>query len=917
MGLFSKLFGTYSDRQVKKVEKIANEIEALADKYYAMNDSELKSQTGILKDRLSKGETLDDILPDAFAVVREASTRVLGKRHYHVQLIGGIIIHQGRIAEMKTGEGKTLMATLPAYLNALSGKGVHVVTVNEYLARRDSEWMGNIYRFLGLTVGLVVHATPPAEKRNAYNSDITYGTNSEFGFDYLRDNMVVYKKNMVQRGHNFAIVDEVDSVLIDEARTPLIISGPSDDSSPLYAKADDFVRGLKALVIKEIDAKESQEDVAEDYIVDEKARTAVLTTNGVKKAERFFGIENLGDIENNDIMHYINNALRARGVMKNEVDYIVKDGQVLIVDSFTGRIMHGRRYSNGLHQAIEAKEGVKVEKENKTQATITYQNFFRLYTKLSGMTGTALTEENEFREIYALDVVEVPTNRPMIRKDHNDVVYTTVVGKYNAIIEQIKECHEKGQPVLVGTVSIDKSELLSKILTKNGIKHNVLNAKYHEREAEIIAQAGKFGAVTISTNMAGRGTDIMLGGNAEFLAKNKLRSEGYDEAMIYEATSFGETEDAEILASREKFKAYHDAFQSEISSEAEKVRNAGGLFILGTERHESRRIDNQLRGRAGRQGDPGESRFFISLEDDLMRLFGGERLISMVERFNIPADQAIDAKLVSSSIESAQKRLEGTNFQRRKHVLEYDDVMNQQREIIYSQRRSVLDDADMTDKIKNMIHETIIAVLDSYASADVPDEWNFDGIRNAFRGIITTDEDFRYTPDELNEITRQKLEDELIERADKKFAEQEELFTPEIFKEAQRAILLRTVDKHWVEHIDAMDDLISGINLYAYAQRSPINEYKIQGADMFDAMIESIREGTVRGVLTVKPVQRVERKQVMTAANTSLKGQEPQKKVTVTKTGVKKVGPNDSCPCGSGKKFKKCCGSVMANSEDK
>ncbi len=916
MGLINKIFGSYSDRQVKKVDKIANAIESLADKYSKMSDTELRAQTGVLKDRLSKGETLDDILTDAFAVVREASTRILGKRHYHVQLIGGIIIHQGRIAEMKTGEGKTLMATLPAYLNALSGNGVHIVTVNEYLAKRDSEWMGSIYKFLGLKVGLIVHNMNPADKRAAYNADITYGTNSEFGFDYLRDNMVVYKRNMVQRGHNFAIVDEVDSVLIDEARTPLIISGPSDDSSPMYEKADTFVKGLKVLRIKEVDAKESQEDVEEDYIVDEKARSAVLTSNGVKKAEKYFGVENLGDIENNDIMHYINNAIRARGVMRNEVDYIVKDGQVLIVDSFTGRIMHGRRYSNGLHQAIEAKEGVKVEKENKTQATITYQNFFRLYSKLSGMTGTALTEENEFREIYSLDVVEVPTNRPLIRKDHNDIVYTTISGKYRAIVEQIKACHEKGQPVLVGTVSIDKSEILSKILTKNGIKHNVLNAKYHEKEAEIIAQAGKFGAVTISTNMAGRGTDIMLGGNAEFLAKKKLRGVGYDENMIYEATEFGETDDPAIIEVRAKFKEYNDAYEKEIGVEAEKVRKAGGLYILGTERHESRRIDNQLRGRAGRQGDPGESRFFIALEDDLMRLFGGDKLINVVNKLKIPDDQAIDATLVSNSIENAQKRLEGTNFQRRKHVLEYDDVMNQQREIIYGQRRSVLDDADMTDKIKNMIHETIETAVQEFTAADVPDEWNFDGLRGHFMGLLTNEDDFKYTVDELNQIKREDVEALLVERADKRFEEQSLLFTPEIFKEAQRAILLRNVDKHWVDHIDAMDDLISGINLHAFAQRSPINEYKIQGADMFDNMILSIREETVRGVLTAKPVQRVERKQVMNAANVGMKGQVPEKKVVVTKTAASKVGPNDPCTCGSGKKYKKCCGSVVGKQKE-
>ena len=726
MSLFTKVFGTYSDRQVKKIESTADKIIALSGKYAAMSDAELRQQTDVLRGRLEKGETTDDILPDAFAVVCEASERVLGMRPFRVQLIGGVVIHQGRIAEMKTGEGKTLVATLPAYLNALSGAGVHIVTVNDYLARYQSEWMGILYRFLGLSVGLIVNGMDSASRKKAYAADITYGTNNEMGFDYLRDNMVIYKERMVQRGHAFAIVDEVDSILIDEARTPLIISGPGDESDPLYEKADRFARTLKCFRIKEIDSKKDDAEMGADadYIVDEKARNAVLTTSGTRKAEAYFGLENLADAENNAYMHHINNAIRAHGVMQRDVDYVVRDGQVLIVDSFTGRIMLGRRYSNGLHQAIEAKEGVKIERENKTQATITFQNYFRLYKKLSGMTGTALTEENEFREIYSLDVVEIPTNRPMIRKDHNDLVYKSAEGKYRAIIEQIIACHEKGQPVLVGTVSIDKSEHISKLLSRRGIKHNVLNAKFHDKEAEIIAQAGKLGAITISTNMAGRGTDIKLGGNADYLAKGRMASEGYDEALIFEAAGYDETNDEELLAAREHYRALVAEFDMQIKEEAEKVKAAGGLFVLGTERHESRRIDNQLRGRAGRQGDPGESRFFLSLEDDLLRLFGSDRLLGMVNTLGMDDDTPIKAGILSSSIENAQKRIEGTNFERRKNVLQFDDVNNQQRELIYRQRREVLEGGDLRDKIHNMIEGFIDGAIATYLSSDIPDEWN-------------------------------------------------------------------------------------------------------------------------------------------------------------------------------------------------
>ena len=905
MSLFSKIFGTYSEKQVKKLTPVVNKIEALAGKYSAMSDDEMQAQTPILKQRLANGETLDDILPDAFALVREAADRVLGTRHYRVQLIGGIIIHQGRIAEMKTGEGKTQVATLPAYLNALTGKGVHVVTVNDYLAKRDSEWMGKLYNYLGLSVGLIVHGLTNEQRKAAYAADITYGTNNEMGFDYLRDNMVIYKDRIVQRGHEFAIVDEVDSILIDEARTPLIISGMGDESDELYKRTNDLVKRMTCFRIKEIDAKVGHDDIDADYIVDEKAKTAVLGKSGIKKAEQYFGIENLADGENMEYMHYLDNAIRAYGVMQRDVDYVVKDGQVLIVDSFTGRIMPGRRYSNGLHQAIEAKENCKIERENKTQATITFQNYFRMYKKLSGMTGTALTEETEFREIYSLDVVEIPTNKPVMRRDMNDLVYKTMAGKYHAIINQIRECHEKGQPVLVGTVSIDKSELLSDMLKREGIKHNVLNAKLHEREAEIVAQAGMFGAVTISTNMAGRGTDIKLGGNSEFLAKQKMRDEGCDEDEIAEATSYAHTNDPVKLELRERFRKYEEELDEKIKPEAEKVRAAGGLFIIGTERHESRRIDNQLRGRSGRQGDPGASRFYLSMQDDLMRLFGSDRILSVVEAMGLPEDQPIDAKILSSSIESAQKRLEGQNFERRKNVLQYDDVMNRQRELIYGERQAVLNGEDLRDKIHKMMYEYIDDGVSKFCSSHIPDEWNIEGLRGYFRGVLCGDDDFRYSIEELEKLNTEAVSDMLKKRADERYAAQEELFGNERFREIERIILLENVDRKWVDHIDAMDDLISGVGLNAYAQRNPISEYKIVGSQMFDEMIENIRTDTVRMLLCVVPRRPIERKQVMTAANDMNVGGE--KKITVVKTKAQKVGPNDPCPCGSGLKYKKCC----------
>ncbi|MBE6583700.1 MAG: preprotein translocase subunit SecA [Ruminococcaceae bacterium] len=923
MGLGAKIFGTYSDRQIKKLEKIAKQIEELANKYSAMSDEELKATTPALKARLASGETLDDILPDAFAAVREADDRVLGKRPFHVQLLGGIILHQGRIAEMKTGEGKTLVATLPAYLNALSGDGVHIVTVNDYLARRDSEEMGRVYGFMGLSTGLVVHGMDNRQKKEAYSADITYGTNNEFGFDYLRDNMVVYKERMVQRGHNFAIVDEVDSILVDEARTPLIISGAGEEPTDMYERADKFARTLRKLVIKEIDSKEDHENFDADYVVDEKARNAILTPKGAQKAEAYFGVENFTDPENADLMHYVNQAIKAHGVMFRDEQYVVTDKGVIIVDEFTGRMMYGRRYSDGLHQAIEAKEGVSIEKENKTLATITFQNYFRMYKKLSGMTGTALTEQDEFKEIYELDVVEVPTNKPMIRIDHNDVVYRTVNGKYQAVIDQIKECNKKGQPVLVGTVSIEKSEYLSKKLLSAGIKHTVLNAKYHQKEAEIVAQAGKFGAVTISTNMAGRGTDIMLGGNPEFLAKQEMRSMQIPEELIVEANGTSNTDDEEILAARELFAKLYEKYKLEIAPEAEKVREAGGLFILGTERHESRRIDNQLRGRSGRQGDPGESRFYISLEDDLMRLFGGEdrmnRLSMMIDRMGIEETTPIDAQMLSNSIESAQKRIEFNNFKRRKYVLAYDDVMNQQRTVIYKQRGEVLDGGDgIGETIKKMMLSSINDCVLAHTSDENATDWDLEGLRTALPYLCDAN-DFRYTEEELKKLNNGEIVTLLTERALAKYDEKEALFGRETFLEIQRSILLRNVDTAWMEHIDTMDELRGQIGLQSYAHRDPVVEYRIVGGDMFDTMIEDIREKTVRGILSVVPkaAPTIKRTQIANPITAGFEGSAPksEKKVTIRKTAAEKVGRNDPCPCGSGKKYKNCCGNAANTSK--
>ena len=917
MGIMTKIFGTYSEHQVKKLEKIAAKIEALATTYKNMTDDELRGMTEVFKKRLAAGETLDDILPEAFAAVREADERVLGKRPFHVQLIGGIILHQGRIAEMKTGEGKTLVATLPAYLNALTGQGVHIVTVNDYLAARDAEEMGKVYGFMGLKTGLVVHGLTPAQKQEAYNADITYGTNNEFGFDYLRDNMVVYKSRLVQRGHAFAIVDEVDSILIDEARTPLIISGEGDTPTDLYDRADRFVRTLQKHVVKEIDAKEEQDSIEADYIVDEKANTAVITPRGARKAEAFFQIANFTDAENATLAHHINQAIKAHGCMKLDVDYVVNEEGVMIVDAFTGRLMPGRRFSDGLHQAIEAKEGVQVQKENKTLATITFQNYFRMYKKLSGMTGTAMTEDNEFREIYSLDVVEVPTNKPMIREDHDDAVYKTMAGKYRAVVKQVRECYDRGQPVLVGTVSIDKSELLSALLKKAGIPHTVLNAKFHAREAEIVAQAGKSGAVTISTNMAGRGTDIMLGGNPEYMAKADLRTMGIEEGLIVQATGTADTEDESILGVRRQYKELFEKHKAEIAPEAERVRAAGGLFILGTERHESRRIDNQLRGRSGRQGDPGESRFFLSLEDDLMRLFGNnERIITMIDRMGLDEDTPIEAGILSNTIESAQKKIEDNNFKRRKYVLSYDDVMNQQRTIIYSQRQSVLDDSDLSETMMNMIRGNVKSAVASHTNEGSAAEWDFAGLRADLMGYLCTDEDFRYSEDELRALSQEDVIRTLTERAEARIKEREELFTPERFREVERAILLQNVDRGWMDHIDAMDDLKGNIGLQAYANRDPVTEYRMVGADMFDAMVAEIRDKTVRALLTVvpKPQGEVVRVQVAKPLIEGFEGGVKQgaKKVVLTPKRSTKVGRNDPCPCGSGKKYKNCCGANPA-----
>ena len=915
MSLITKLFGTYSQRQLKKLKALADRIDELGETYRGMSNAELQALTPAFRQRLADGETLDDILPEAFAAIREADDRVLGKRPFRVQVLGGIVLHQGRIAEMKTGEGKTLVATLPAYLNALAGNGVHIVTVNDYLARVGAEEMGRVYEFMGLTTGLVVHGQSSAEKRLAYEADITYGTNNEFGFDYLRDNMVVYKRQMVQRGHAFAIVDEVDSILVDEARTPLIISGAGETATDLYEKAERLVRTMRKFVIKEMDTKQDPDTVDADYIVDEKANNAVLTSKGAKKAEAFFGVDNFNDAENATLSHHVQQAIKAHGCMHRDVDYVVNEKGVMIVDSFTGRLMPGRRYSDGLHQAIEAKEGVKVQKENKTLATITFQNYFRMYHKLSGMTGTALTEENEFREIYKLDVVEIPTNKPMIRRDRSDAVYRSMEGKYQAIVKQVQECHDKGQPVLVGTVSIDKSEALSLRLKKAGIPHTVLNAKYHEKEAEIVAQAGKSGAVTISTNMAGRGTDILLGGNPEFMAKADMRSMGISEEAIAASAGFTESDNEEINEARRIFRELVEKYKREIEPEAQRVREAGGLFILGTERHESRRIDNQLRGRAGRQGDPGESRFFLSMEDDLMRLFGTDRLQGVISALKLPEDMPIDAKILSGAIENAQKRIEENNFKRRKYVLSYDDVMNQQRSIIYKQRGDVLDGEDISETIIKMLTSTVEGTVQTYLRGETAEDWDFDGLRAQYLGLLTSETDFKFDAEERKHITPEAVAEELCARAMEKYREKEELFGSETFREVERAILLRNVDTAWMEHIDAMDELKSTVGLQSYAQRDPVTEYRIQGADMFDVMVDDIRQGTVRAILSVTPrPQAVERVQVANPVGEGFGGNGDKKKIIIRRpagnTVVKdsaSVGRNDPCPCGSGKKYKNCC----------
>ncbi len=902
MGLFKKIFGDYSSKEVKKMDPLKNAVLALEDEYKAMSDEELKAVTPKLKERLANGETLDDILPEAFAACREASDRVLGMRHYPVQVVGGIILHNGGIAEMKTGEGKTLVATLPAYLNALAGNGVHIVTVNDYLARRDSEWMGKVYRFLGLEVGLIVNGLDNEDRRKAYAADITYGTNNEFGFDYLRDNMVQYKKDKVQRKPFYAIVDEVDSILIDEARTPLIISGMGTESTELYNLADKFVGTLSMTKVKEVDSKTEYESTGDgDYIVDEKAKTATLSESGVAKAESYFNIENLMDAENSTLLHHINQAIKAHGVMHRDIDYVVKDGEVLIVDEFTGRIMLGRRYNEGLHQAIEAKEHVNVRRESKTLATITFQNYFRLYKKLAGMTGTAMTEADEFSEIYNLYPVEVPTNKPMIRIDNPDVVYKTEKAKFNAVIDRICECHEKGQPVLVGTISIEKSELLSKMLKKRGIKHEVLNAKNHEREAEIIAQAGKYGAVTIATNMAGRGTDIMLGGNPEFLAKSELRKKGYAEEIISEAMGFADTDNEEILKARSEFAEFEARFKDEIKDEAEQVCRAGGLYIVGTERHESRRIDNQLRGRSGRQGDPGESQFFLSMEDDLLRLFGGDRMTRIMDTLNVDENLPIEVKILSNTVETAQKRLESQNYAIRKHVLQYDDVMNKQREIIYSQRDKVLDEADLKDTIISMFDETVDGSVDMYCPKGAEEaDWNLAGLREKFLGWILSKDD------SLEGLTADEVKDLITTKGHEIYEKREEENTPEVTRDLERMILLRNVDINWMDHIDAMEELKKGIGLRAYAQKDPVVMFKFESFDMFDEMTATIREDTVKQLFTVKVTksQEIKREQVAKVTGTN-SGDGTETKRPVRKGA--KVGPNDPCPCGSGKKYKKCC----------
>ncbi len=906
MGLFKKLFGDYSSKEIKRISGLKDKVLALETEFGALSDEQLQGKTPEFKERLANGETLDDILPEAFAACREAAWRVLGMKHYPVQILGGIILHQGRIAEMKTGEGKTLVATLPAYLNALSGDGVHIVTVNDYLAKRDSEWMGKIYRFMGLKVGLIIHEKDNEERKEAYNADITFGTNNEMGFDYLRDNMVMYAEQRVQRGHNFAIVDEVDSILVDEARTPLIISGIGEASTDLYRMTNDFVKRLKMVKVKELDSKLDAEDVVAqeggDYLVDEKAKSATLTKSGIAKAEAAFNIENLMDAENLTLQHHINQALKAHGTMIRDVDYVVKDGQVLIVDEFTGRIMMGRRYSEGLHQAIEAKEGVKVEHESKTLATITFQNYFRLYKKLSGMTGTAMTESAEFQEIYSLDVVEIPTNKPLIRKDNDDVLYKTEESKFNAIVEKIVECHEKGQPVLVGTVNIEKSEKLSRFLKRQGIKHEVLNAKFHEKEAEIVAQAGKFGAVTIATNMAGRGTDIILGGNPEFMAKAQMKKMDFDDELIAEATGFAETDNEDILNARKTFRELEAKFKEETSKEAEKVREAGGLCIIGTERHESRRIDNQLRGRAGRQGDPGESRFFLSAEDDLLRLFAGDRFYNTLNAFKSIGDMPIEAKLFTSTIENAQKKVEGNNFAIRRNVLKYDDVMNKQREVIYGQRNQVLDGKDISSLIQKMIVDTISESVDFYCPAKVDkSEWNISGLLAKYSWLIA-ESDIKG----LNDT--EEIAEVLLNKAQELYDSRKEELGEETVKELERVGLLRNVDIRWMEHIDAMDQLKRSMNLMGYGQKDPVIVFRDEGLDMFEEMTNGIREGTVDFVLQsrVRKEAPMERKQ--TVKITAQSGSDDGTVKKEPKKADKKPGRNDPCPCGSGKKYKKCCG---------
>ena len=910
MSFIDKLFGSYETKELKKIEPIKNAVLKLEDKYRAMSEDELKSQTGILKDRLAAGETLDDILPDAFAVCREAAWRVLEMKHFPVQVAGGIALHRNNIAEMKTGEGKTLVATLPAYLNALSGKGVHVITVNEYLARRDSQWMGKLYNYLGLSVGLVVHGMSTEEKKAAYNADITYGTNNEFGFDYLRDNMAIYLENTVQRGFNYAIVDEVDSILIDEARTPLIISGKGEKSTDLYKIANSFANTLSYFRVAEQDSKEELDNITQDVIVDEKARQATLTKNGIAKAERFFHVENYADAENMELQHHISQALQANAIMKRDIDYVVKDGQIIIVDEFTGRLMEGRRFNQGLHQAIEAKEGVQIQNESKTLASITFQNYFRMYKKLSGMTGTAMSEANEFLEIYGLSVVEIPTNKPLARKDLNDVVYKTEKGKFNAVIDRAVEAHEKGQPVLIGTISIEKSEYLSKLLKRRGIKHEVLNAKHHEKEAEIVAQAGRFGAVTIATNMAGRGTDIILGGNAEFMAKTEMRKKGYSEEMIENATAYFATDDEEILAARELFAQLNSKYKAELAPEAEKVRRAGGLLILGTERHESRRIDNQLRGRAGRQGDPGMTRFYVSLEDDLMRLFGGERTQALMDKLGMDDTMPIENKMITNSIETAQKRIEGRNFDIRKNVLQYDDVMNKQREIIYKQRNEVLHNIDVSSVVHNMLTQSIEDNVNTFCFAEDPADWNIQSLKDTYRGWVLADGDLAYTDEELKNLTKEDLIKTITDKANAIVELKAKILGENGMREFERVCLLRNVDTKWMDHIDAMEELRRGMGLRGYGSHDPVAAYRTEGFEMFDEMVEAIKQDTAKSLVALKirtSAAPIERQQVAKVTGTSGGGEEESTRREPIRVG-RKIGRNEPCPCGSGKKYKNCHG---------